>query len=1142
MNYDYTSRVLDFDFSAKSLNSDDILWGAAAIGDYDNFNSSAHELRVQHKMDYKFRSESESDGVQLEENRYLEAVNPDRQHSSNANVNSDSPEDMNTHFPELSPDDKYDKIHDDETFGSTSSYVVSANESEPFGLYSQSTELFNQTQMQQRERQQQYSKTETALYATNNMKSIDSSPSGMRSLDSSESSLSSAFESHSIASENVLLPQPVRAFPTYSDYNIENTSEDNSVLNKKISNLANENEFNSSGVSVGSSPGQNEPAGVTGSKPFGQGGGSRLFQEGGDSNHIQSSNVSVPSVLERLQQQQRQHHAMTQQQQQQHQTQSQFVQYNNNTRPFYGQLSDPSSGNRQLASRQAPQLGGFRPVGSMTQSPVGANPLGMYDSAPSLKPMQTGPPLSSSSVGGSPTPPYPSVHSPVHRPCMSPDLPLQLAQMDRQREIHRSRPVPIGPMSTAGPGPGSSWISSTHSGMPGNQPPPQAFAMPSSMHQQGLPIGQGNRGISMNNPRGQDGYGISNPMKPNVGQQGHNQQQQHHMSIHHMQPHMNHPHHQQQVQGMQHHSGMYVKAPLSDMGQVETPLEETVVTSCREILQDASRHSLKAVELANTLRARVGTEVLGVIRERWGGLLSLLERHSDTFRVERIPKNDCVTLVMAGGGGSGASMLAYGRGSRDEMPPGFSAGTGAMMLDRHSPSHVSNMSGGGYPSTGQLNMQQIMTLKEGQVSNCLHVGNVPANITEQQLRREFERYGQLECLNIVSQRNRRFAFVSYCTVDQAVQAKQRLSKTHPWKSAISYARKDNFFKPPQPFGRNVERGYSMPIISEDNFAFQDSFIEPFGIERGSSMPIISPCSGPSSGVGCETGDMARQRSVSTDRFGSSNLQGTGMEYRDMASVERERDKESMRSPVSRPSGLHNQESGLMESVAVTPEQMEAIRRHMMQQQSQQEQARLSSHQQHFGMLQSQLLGDTMRGSSGFGSQDVPMSEGLLQSRQPQTQSSFPSSHSAYTSVLSETNLSGTLTPQNFDATVLRRLCDDTYVPTQTWPANSTADAPFCEVIVSQLQQLGGSTTVSKLRGALRHRISAQDNIKSVPLKALLSSYTEYFVLQGNQISLLNYNISNSMINGGMHLMGNEYGIGQEGFGMAHNVVGSFEPL
>jgi hypothetical protein len=78
---------------------------------------------------------------------------------------------------------------------------------------------------------------------------------------------------------------------------------------------------------------------------------------------------------------------------------------------------------------------------------------------------------------------------------------------------------------------------------------------------------------------------------------------------------------------------------------------------------------------------------------------------------------------------------------------------------------------------------------EGSVSRCLHVGNVPVNMTETQLLRELERYGDVDCLKLVSQRSRRFAFVSFRTIEQAISAKQRMTRVHPWKSAISFAHK-----------------------------------------------------------------------------------------------------------------------------------------------------------------------------------------------------------------------------------------------------------------------------------------------------------------------------------------------------------------
>jgi len=88
--------------------------------------------------------------------------------------------------------------------------------------------------------------------------------------------------------------------------------------------------------------------------------------------------------------------------------------------------------------------------------------------------------------------------------------------------------------------------------------------------------------------------------------------------------------------------------------------------------------------------------------------------------------------------------------------------------------------------------------------------------------------------------------------------------------------------------------------------------------------------------------------------------------------------------------------------------------------------------------------------------------------------------------------------------ILRRLCDDTYVPTQPWPIDIHNDEPYCQAVIQQLMQFGGYTTISKLRGFLRNRVLANDNIKSVPLKAMLSAYPQYFVLEGNLVSLKDF--------------------------------------
>ncbi len=72
--------------------------------------------------------------------------------------------------------------------------------------------------------------------------------------------------------------------------------------------------------------------------------------------------------------------------------------------------------------------------------------------------------------------------------------------------------------------------------------------------------------------------------------------------------------------------------------------EVLVVAHTQEILAGASERALKAVDLANALRSRVGVAVLARVRTHRGGLLSLLERHDDVLEVFRVPKHDVVRL------------------------------------------------------------------------------------------------------------------------------------------------------------------------------------------------------------------------------------------------------------------------------------------------------------------------------------------------------------------------------------------------------------------------------------------------------------------------------------------------------------------
>jgi hypothetical protein len=114
--------------------------------------------------------------------------------------------------------------------------------------------------------------------------------------------------------------------------------------------------------------------------------------------------------------------------------------------------------------------------------------------------------------------------------------------------------------------------------------------------------------------------------------------------------------------------------------------------------------SLKAVELANALRSRLGVHLLAHVRDVFGGLLTLLERRPEVFLVVRIPKNDHVILLDTSGGGTGG--LGASAGASAAARAGSGADTGItnsldLAVNHNNPTNpnrgvAANMRGGGY--------------------------------------------------------------------------------------------------------------------------------------------------------------------------------------------------------------------------------------------------------------------------------------------------------------------------------------------------------------------------------------------------------------------------------------------------------------
>lgn len=402
----------------------------------------------------------------------------------------------------------------------------------------------------------------------------------------------------------------------------------------------------------------------------------------------------------------------------------------------------------------------------------------------------------------------------------------------------------------------------------------------------------------------------------------------------------------------------------------------------------------------------VGTEALARIREKWGGLLALLEKHGSSFRVDRIPKNDKVTLLPGQLELTAATSLVGAH--RIEAGDG----TGEAFL---------SAAQGSSTSSGALNGNSS---NSSSATRCLHVGNVPANMTESQLVREFEKFGQLEGLKLVSQRNgtRRFAFVTFQAVDQAVAARHALSKVHPWKSAISFAHKD--------YGGGAGATTSGPVHNH-------SVAKP---TQSGGHVSVRPTGHSNSNSRAYAGMSEYQASLlyQMQQHSSLNQEGDG-------------------TPIMLP---HS--GGIPFSYGMMPYGASAPLYWMRTPHAQQPVAPFT--------MQAPFEPQPLVGGHFASGSAAPYAQG---------KGGVDSS----------------------DCPVLQRLCDDTYVPTQPWPSDPTRDQPYCAAVVAQLQQFGGSTTVSKLRGFLRNRISAVDNIKSVPLKAMLVAYPQHFVLDGNYVHL-----------------------------------------
>lgn len=151
------------------------------------------------------------------------------------------------------------------------------------------------------------------------------------------------------------------------------------------------------------------------------------------------------------------------------------------------------------------------------------------------------------------------------------------------------------------------------------------------------------------------------------------------------------------------------------------------------------------------------------VRDHHGGLLAVLERHAHLFHVRRSPAQSVVALAER------VSDAAVLPDSTLTVPEG--AAQDDAYLDAHGAGRA------GAPANAPA-----------QPSRCLHVGNVSTLTTVAELRRSCEPFGPIESVKSVTQKGRRFAFVNFVHVKDAVAAKTELSKQPMFRSSIAFAK------------------------------------------------------------------------------------------------------------------------------------------------------------------------------------------------------------------------------------------------------------------------------------------------------------------------------------------------------------------
>ena len=562
----------------------------------------------------------------------------------------------------------------------------------------------------------------------------------------------------------------------------------------------------------------------------------------------------------------------------------------------------------------------------------------------------------------------------------------------------------------------------------------------------------------------------------------------------------------------------------------DVELEEVIYRNTQIILSETANKRLKSVELANALRDRIGKDYLARTKTLYGGLLVLLELHRETFRVQRVPKNDMVELLIPyqGEAAAGNSFHSSTNGGRSfaktigapqsslSAPQLVPEAMGLDSADMERKQQAHQMPGWGrqwetatsHPINDSKS-QESKKIQPIQPSTCLYIREIPDDATAAQIFADFGGSGIVEKVHINKEGLRRTGLIWFLTVSGALRALSiPLSSWRPYLS-FHYASDEHDFE----------------LLEEADAASVAKLCE--------AMAAISilqrqDCDSPNnSNRNDREGIALSPSSKNTLSTSHSHLIQQGLDI-DMFNMFR--DKKVTTDSVSDESqGLHS---------LLSPNDGSNM---MMWGSSKMKISGLSSEKPPPGnttKLSSSSEDDCVE-SKGDLSHDRPdldkatsslsdrrpapppiltsfaNDEQLLTSRSPSSAISYQLTNSPNAACLSSPGTTDAffafqdedapggvsiLAKDNLPAPmieVMNTLCDVVYVPQKIWERKTDGDYPFVQVIVDILSVIFQNAFVqlTKLKQQVKKRLGG--SIRIGPLKALLQAYPEYFEMDKN---------------------------------------------